>query len=864
VRENLYQVPFILDWVLRFFLGENDYLSISGDLNELFAYMKNKQGKTKAYLWIWFQVFKSIPGFISDSLYWRMSMFKNYLKVAFRNILRQRAYSLINIVGLALGIAICIVILLYVMTELNFDKYHKDKDRLFRVSQLEKSKNHTSIDPNTAPPLAPALAKDFPEVEAAARILPTASRLIEYKEKRFYEPGFSYIDQDLFKILSIPFIKGDPHNCLLRPQTVVISERIAEKYFGTESPLGKTILINSTEFEITGVAANPPVHTHFHYNLLAALKFKTELRHMKNWLWHVVYSYIKLKPGVDINRFEKKMSKIGDRYAKEKFNKMGYSYTFFLQSVPSLHLFPCPQAEMEPPGDPTQLYIFAAIGLLVLLIGCMNFVNLTTARSAKRAKEIGLRKVIGAQRQQLIRQFLYESMLLSGLAVILALILVYSFIPNINRLTGMEISASDLLKYHIPFMLIGLYLVVGIVSGVYPALFLSRFKSVRVLKEYHKARGGALFRKVLVVGQFSITIFLIIGAMVVNIQLDYMKNHHLGFNKQQKLIIPVRGRTDLSKNFEAIKSEYLNYHGISQASVSSNVPGEPVSMLFTKLLSQHDTKKQSMDYMFCDQDFLDQFQIPLLAGRDFQETDKNGAFIINEAAVKAFGWSSAQEALNQNMYSGTGRKGPIIGVVKNFNYEGLQKKITPLVMDMFPRQFSKINLTVNTTDITESIAFIKKKWQELFPANPFEYFFLDEYFGRQYVAEEKASHMITLFTFLGIFIASLGLFGLASFMTEQRTKEIGVRKVLGASVKSIIVLLTKEFSKWVIIANAAAWPLAYFVVERWLQNFAYRAQVGVWIFLLSGSLALFIALFTVSFKSIKAALANPVNALRYE
>jgi len=791
-------------------------------------------------------------------------MVKNYLKIAFRNISRYKGYSFINITGLAIGIACCIVILLYISTELSYDNYHLDKDRIFRVSQIEKTENHTSIDPATAPPLAPAIKADFPEVESAARIITRDPGLVTYKNKAFYEERIMYADQEIFDILTIPFLEGDKKSSLKRPDTMVISKRIAEKYFGTDSPIGKTIQLNNKELEVCGVVANPPRNTHLKYDLIVALKFQKEPSALSNWTWHGVYSYIKLAPNVDFISFEKKIRKIGDKYAKEKFDRMGYSYTFFLQPVPDLHLYPCPHDEPEPPGDPLRLFIFSAVGILILMIGCFNFMNLTTARSAKRAKEIGMRKVIGAKRIQLIRQFLSESFLISLFAVFLALIFVEITMPFVNSVTGMNFTSRDLVRHGMPIHIAGLLLVVGFGSGGYPALILSRFKPVTILKTQSRKNYGYTLRKILVVGQFTISIILIIATLAVIQQLGFMKNRYLGFDKEQKLVIPVRGNASIEKNYESVKSEFLKYHGILGASVSSQVPGQALGSWFTKLMGEEDEKSQSINYLFFDQDFISQFNIKMIAGRDFRKSDSRGGFIINKSAVTAFGWNSPEEAVKKQIRTGFEGKGPIIGVIRDFHYQGLQKTVAPLIMGMYPRTFKKIILSVNTTNLEESLAFIKKKWQELFPGNPFEYFFLDDDFNKQYRAEERMGKMIAAFSFLGLCIACLGLVGLASFSAENRTKEIGIRKVLGSSISGIVILLSKEFTKWVILANGIAWPIGYYAMNKWLKNFAFRTEIGIGIFFLSALAALAIALVAVSYQSIKAALANPVEALRYE
>ena len=791
-------------------------------------------------------------------------MLKNHLKAAIRNLLRQKVYSFINVIGLALGIAITIFILLYVVTELSYDNYHQYKERIYRVGQLEKTENHTSIDPVTAPPLAPALKRDFPEVQAAARVLSGRIRTVRYGEKIFTEERFMYADPELFNILTIPFVEGNKATALQRPGTIVLSQHIAKKYFGDVSPLGETIMVNQRPFEITGVAANSPRNTHLKYDLIASLKFEKEPKAFSHWMYHAAYSYIKLAPNIDVKAFEKKMSKIGDRYAKELFERSGYQYTFFLQPVRGLHLYPCPHSEPEPPGNPLLLIIFSLVGMMILVIACLNFINLSTARAWKRVKEVGIRKTIGARRSHLVRQFLGETFFMAAVAVLLALMLVELSLPFINNLTGLQFTRQNLVQHNVPVFLVGVLLMVTLFSGAYPAFYLSRFDPVAIFKNNIKTNRKSIFRKSLVVSQFVISIVLIIGTLVAYKQLVFMMDYNLGFESEQKLILPVRGRVSLEKNYESVKNEFLKHPGITHASASSQVPGERMVMLYTCLIGQVDEKKQSMIYIFFDQDFISQFKIQLAAGRIFRKGDEKSAFIINEAALEAFGWHSPRDALGNQVETGFGRKGEIIGVCKNFHYEGLQKEVAPLVADFFPRRFAKINLTVQGENLRDILSFTKKKWKELFPASPFEYYFLDESFKKQYHQEQLTSKLMAVFTILGIFIASLGLFGLASYTAEQSTKEIGIRKVFGASVLNVTGLLTKEFVKWVILANIPAWPIAYYATNQLLKNFAHRTSIGLEVFFISGLLALIIAVLTVSYQSIKAATANPIMALRYE
>ena len=864
--KNKSNPPRLVQWLMLKFIPHEERLYLQQAMLEVYNNLFTTRGRGVAGLWFLGQLVRSLPTLLFNSLYWSSLMFKNYLKITLRNLRKNKIYSFINIAGLASGFLCCMVIACFVSKELSFDKYHEHKNRIFRVSQFEETAHHTSTDPNTAPPLIPALKKDFAEVESGARIIPDGNRIVKRNDKIFYEKNFMYADQDLFDILTIPLTKGNKDNALIKPHTVVITERMAAKYFGNEDPLGKILNISETDFQVTGVVKDSPENTHLPYDLIAAFKFKRDYSEARYWMSHFVFSYIKIRDDADASAFETKMAKIGDRYAKDMFEKTGYTYSFFLQSVPDLHLYPCPHNEIEPPGNPIQLAILSAIGIFVLLIACMNFINLSTARSGKRAGEIGLRKVVGASRRQIISQFLGESMILSILAMALAVVAAQILLPIINQMTGIGIAFQDILQSHISLFLAGLVLLVGIGAGSYPSFLLSTFRPVQTLKRRAAKVQGIALRQILVVGQFSISIFLIIGTLTVVRQLDYMKNSNLGFDIEQKLVIPVREREYLSKNHETVKAEFLRHANILGASVSSTVPGQDLGMWLTKIKGQDDEKSQSIHYMHIDPDFIDQFHIPLVAGRNFSSnmtSDREEAFILNESSVYSLGWKTAEDALGKRIY-GSGHEGNIIGVTQDFHYKGLQREVGPLILDMNSNRFNLITISVNIRYLEETLAYVKLKWGELRPGVPIEFFFLDESFDRQYRSEEQMGKIGAAFTFLGLITACLGLFGLASFMTEQRTKEIGIRKVLGASVKGIVFNLTKDFSKWVLIGNVIAWPLGYFVMNRWLGNFAYHTKIEMWIFLLSALVALLIAVLTVSFQSIKAAIVNPVDSLRYE
>lgn len=792
-------------------------------------------------------------------------MFKNYLKIAFRNLLRNKAHSFINILGLAIGMTCCIVIFLYVSQELSFDHYHKDAGRIYRIPTVVKSGAEEKSFARGLTPLIPVLRKDFPEVETAARFhyWSTSNVKVEYDDQVFIENSLMVTEPELFRVFTIPFLLGDPASALDRPGAIVITKEIADKIFPTQNPLGKSLKVNGNEYEITGVVENAPENTHLRYDIMLSLKTVESELNMENWGWTGFYSYVKLAPHADPKAFENKIRKIAHTYIGDELDKLGIEFLLFLQPLRDIHLHSNLHREIKPPGNVMYVTIFSAVGLLILLVACINFINLATARSGARAKEIGVRKVMGAQRVQLINQFVWEFFCVTIIAFLVAILMLEFSLPYFNAFAGKHFTTSTLLQPAILTVLIGFVLFVGMAAGSYPALFLSRFKPVQVFQQFSQGgAAGSRVRKMLVVWQFAISIALIIGTILIYEQVGFMKNKNLGFDQNQKLILPVR----LGDNFETVKKEFLRYPGITGATASTNVPGRIDNSLVTKLVGDENKQGWTILYNFVDYDFISEYGLELIAGRAFQRdmaTDAAMAFVVNETAVSTFGFSTPEEALGKRLTRG-GESGPIIGVVKDFHIAGLQHQIPPHIMQLRTGDFPILTLTVRTENLSGTLDFVRKKWQERQLGSTFSYFFLDDDFNRQYGAEERMGTLFSVLTVLGIVIAVLGLFGLASFMAEQRTKEVGIRKVLGATVTNVTALLSKDFVKPVLFANLLAWPVAWVTMHEWLQNFAYRINIGWWVFALAGGLALVIAVLTVSAQAIKAAFANPVDSLRYE
>ena len=869
MREKKEIIPLVPDALLKLFLKEEEFREFSDDIFEVYRQLLQSGPKWKAKSWYLFRILESIPRIFVDILYWRFVMLKNYMKIALRNFRKHKGYTFLNISGFALGMACCLIIFLYVRHETSFDTYHKDVERIYRISQDIRTGTSNRLFAPVSPMVSPTLKADYPQVELSVRVLPTGSRLVKKEELVFYEDRFMYADKDVFEIFTIPFLRGSPQDALARPQTVVISQRIAQKYFPGKNPMGKTLEINREEFEITGVTVNSPKNTHLKYDFISSLETLADWSEMSNWYSTMFYTYLKVQPNVNIEEFSQQVSHVADKYVGEKLSTSGTTYFYFLQPLSSIHLQSKINYDIEPPGNLLYVKIFALVGLFIILIAGLNFINLATARAANRSKEVGLRKVVGAQRLQLIGQFLGESLLMALLSLGLALVLAWLVIPLLNNLIGISLSFAELLKPFVLIALIGGAGLLGLVAGFYPAFVLSAFKATTTLKGVKSGRSRSFnLRTILVIVQFTISVFLIIGTLMMSKQFNYMRNQDLGFEKDQKLVLPLRGGIDIEDNFETVKDVFSKHSSISGVTVSSSVPGRNLSSFSIRLVGEEDAKKQDMFHLHFDPDFVPNYGIEMVAGRQFikeLKTDFMGAFLINEAAVKAFGWATPEEALGKRLQTGYGgRINPIIGVTKNFHYRGLQTEVEPLVMEFLPWSFRCLTISMGTLNLKETISFVESQWKTLFPENPFESFFLDMDFNRQYRADEQAGSIFSVFTLLGLFIASLGLFGLASFMAETRAREIGIRKVLGASTPGLVLMMTKQFTKWVILANCTAWPIAYVFVNRWLKNFAYRSSMGIEIFVLAGAIALFIALLTISFQSIKAAMSNPVDTLKYE
>ena len=810
-------------------------------------------------------------------------MLKSYLTIAWRNLLRNKTFSLINIAGLAIGLGSFILIVLFVTDELSFDKYNEKADRIYRVdSDIRFGGSDLKLAVNSDM-MGATLKKDYPQVEQFVRFYNSSgSKMVKKGNEFINESRVCHADSTLFEVFTLPALYGDTKNALNEPNTVVITASTAKKYFGSTDVIGKTIETNennSTLYKVTAVIKDIPRNSHFNFNFFFSMD-NVEYG-WGNFLSHNFQTYILLKPGTDPREFEKNFSQVIDKYilpqakqfiqvnSMEDFKKSGNRLDYSLMPLKNIHLRSDRFPELGVNSSIQYVYIFSAVAIFILLIACINFMNLSTARSANRAKEVGIRKVLGTEKVSLIRQFLTESILMAFIAMILALILVALAINYFNSISGKELAATDLLSPKFLIFLLLTPFVVGILAGTYPAFFLSAFRPISVLKgKINQGFRKSYLRSGLVVFQFFTSIVLIVGTIVVFRQLRFIQNKKIGFNKDQVLVI--NGTGALGNNADAFKNEIAAMNGVTDASFGGFLPVSNSSRNDNTLSTDavmtektgFSTQVWSIDY-----DYISTLGMEMAEGRNFSREfgSDSTSIIINESAVKIAG---LVDPIGKKLYQPDGngsnlREYTIVGVVKNFNFESLRQNIGPLC---FVLGYNKWVTTfkVSPDNVQSLLKDIESKWKSMAPGMPFSYQFLDESFDNMYRAEQRIGKVAISFAVLAVFIACLGLFGLATYMAEQRTKEIGVRKVLGASVANVAVMLSKDFIKLVLVASLIAFPVAWWAMNKWLQDFAYRVDIGWWVFVVAGLSAVLIAVITVSYQAIKAALANPVESLRTE
>ncbi|MGD8780174.1 MAG: ABC transporter permease [Ignavibacteria bacterium] len=808
-------------------------------------------------------------------------MLSNFFKIAFRNILRNKIYSFINIAGFAIGLASCIIIMIYVSYELSYDKFHDKADKIYRVTVNGKLGDNEFNMASTPPPMAQILLDNYPEVINTVRLQPSENMLIRTgneNNENFIENDFIWADSSFFDFFTYKLILGENNNVLAEPHTVVLTKSAALKYFGRLDVIGTILEFEDfTPYKITGVCEDPPDNAHFRFDILASLK-SLDYDDADFWLGNPFNTYIMLAENSSATQLKEKLPELVNKYVGpqmqeaigstlEDFKNNGGYYRYGLQSLTDIHLNSNLQGEIETNGDILYIYIFSFIALFILAIACINFMNLSTARSMIRAKEVGVRKVLGSHVGQIIKQFLAESIIITTIAMLIAVGIAYLFLPYFNDIAGKEYSFLIFNEwYSIPAIFISI-LVVGFLAGIYPAVYLSSFQPVKVLKtSLTSVESGSSMRKVLVVFQFSVSIMLIIGTLVINDQLSYVQDKKLGWDKDHILVI--KRAWAVENNEEVIKNELLSNPNILTFTSSWAIPGRIYNGYLvwnpeTPRGTQHLISGMSVKY-----DFDKTYSVEVKEGRLFSKEflSDSLAVVLNETAVSLLGY---KDPVGKRLtFPGANEDEDfhlnIIGVVKDFHFESLHHKINPLLITLERQWPGFISMKINPVNVQETVAYANEVWAKYISDKPFEYFFADEDFARLYENEERTGRIFSSFSVLAIIIACLGLFGLATFITNQRKKEIGIRKTLGASIYSIVYLLSKQFSIWVILANLIAWPVAYYFMGQWLNNFEYRIDVNLLSFLIAAVLVFLIALITVAYQSIRAAMANPVDSIKYE
>lgn len=793
-------------------------------------------------------------------------MFKNYLKIAWRNLWRNKVFSAINVLGLTVGLTACFFIFLYVHFELSYDKFHSKGDRIYRVTcdvQTPSELIHGGITPW---PFGPNMQHDFPEVEAFARFS-KANLLVKKGNVSFQEERSLFADSSIFRVFDFKLLKGDPATALQNVNSVVLSSSAVKKYFGEADPIGQTVLLTGDMIPntVTGVIADMPENSQIKADMLVSMSSLLKLNPKLDESWgnFGAVTFLLLKPNVNPASLEAKFPDFIEQHNGNERRKAKMFYTVKLQPLEKIYLYSGAYSAYEK-GSITNVYIFSVVAIFILFIACINFINLTTARSVERAKEIGIRKVVGATKYELLRQFIGECVMLCLIAFVFTVVLFMLLLPTFNLLAGKTIATGLFANGWYVLILFVSAVVIGLLAGIYPALVLSSFKPASVLKgRFATGTRGVFLRKGLVVTQFAISIALIIGTIIVSLQMHYMHNKDLGFSKNQMLVIDTHG--DPAKN--ALKEAIAALPKVNSVSMASGVPGGETNGAYSEIVNkQGDMQVANLDLYDVDYDYLKQYDIKVVAGRGFSRdfgTDTTNAMMINEAAAKLFGYAKPEEAVGRG-FRQWGRQGVIIGVVKDFHFRSLQENIKPLTMRIEPQDCDMISVNVAPGDLSGTLAAIERKWRTLMPDRPFSYFFLDEFFDRQYRTEERFGKLFFNFALLAIIISCLGLLGLASYSAIQRTREIGIRKVMGASVADIVNLLSRDFLKLVLISFIIATPVAWYFMHKWLQVFAYRISIGWWVFAVAGIIALIIAIGTISYQALKAALADPVKSMRAE
>ncbi len=789
-------------------------------------------------------------------------MLQNLIKTAFRYIFKHFSYSLLNILGLTLGITSALFLIIYSANEISYDRYHEKADRIYRVSSkiTEPDDQFTWIVAQI--PFGPQVAQDYPEVEAYVRFIDMGRTLFRYEDKEFNEEKFYYVDSTLFDIFTYKVLKGEVKTALQEPNKIILTEKTAAKYFGDADPIGKTLITATRSYEVTGVIENVPFNSHFRFDGLAS---RSNLpKKIGSWGNFGVFTYLLFPENTDVKAFEKKMQGMYDAYMKPIFETLNIKIEYVLEPITRIHLYSKNAGEPEPTGSITFVYIFAVVALLLILIAAMNYMNLATARSAKRAREVGLRKVVGSGRVPIMLQFLSESIVFTLISLIISFILLVALLPKFNQLAGRSFDLHAIYSPPILLTVIGIIMVVGFIGGSYPAFFLSRFNPAIVLKgEITQGTAGGVFRKVLVVLQFTASVIMIICTLVVFRQLHYMKNMDQGFDQTNVISLQLNGA--ITRKYPLLKQALLKNADIRYVTSTNTAIGEGSGKVIFNVESDQGMVQKGVNFAVVDHDFIETMGIKIKEGRDFSQdmpSDTLYAVVVNEAFANRMAW---KEPLGKKVELGDSSilRARVIGVMKDYHQTGMYNEVESLML-IYREINNVIYVKLSGKNTQETLKFIETTWKDLFPDQPYSYTYLTDRFKGQFEADEKRGLIFTLFTLLAIFIACLGLFGLASYMVEQRTKEIGIRKVFGAGESAILTLISKDFLTLVGIGIILAVPIAWYFMHNWLKNYIYRIHIGIALVALAALLTIIITFITISYKAYQASIMNPANSIKTE
>ena len=876
MNKHQHKIPFLLRVALFFVLPYNDLINLSGDFEELYYNKRSVDGRVMAFLWLIWQILISAPGFVFNKFYWGITMLKNYLLTTLRNIKKQKLNNSLNVFGLAIALASCLIIYTHIGNELSYENSFPKADRIYRFDIDAVYGDATRFWTNSPIPMGQTLKDEFPEVEDFVRIFESMGTVVfKYESptngiKSFEEKNGIYADGSIASMFDLNFISGDPSTTLTNSASVVMSESMAHRYFGSENPVGKSVydIANGYPLLVTGVMKDLPQNTHLKYDFIVSINTWFDLLRkygfgdgMTSHSWKAVCTYVLLKDNHSISRLRDKMPGFVKQWHAAQPQRQE---TFLFMPIKDIHLYSHRENDPITNSDISYIYIFSIIGIFILLIAVVNFINISLAQAFKRFKEVGVRKAIGAQKKQIFSQFIGESFALTLFATIFAVIIAALFLPVYNNLSGNNLQLSQLFAGSILPLILLLMLFISLAAGFYPATFISRFPAVSTIANFKNPKSSiSLVRKGLVIVQFVISVFMILATLTVYQQLQFLQNRDLGFNKTGLIAVNIFGDfRDREKNLsETFKERLLQYSNITDVTFAAQIPGEPLSIEHLIPQGRDQSELPTVRLLTVDEDYLKTMQINMIAGQDFRNYSGNEKhFILNEAAVKIL---DIKDPVGFPCSSYRGQ-GEIAGVIKDFNFESLHNLVEPLVLEYRKGAENYLIMRCTSKNVSDVLKYAETEFKKIAPDHLFNYSFISDDLNKLYSMETNLGEVFQAFAFLSILISCLGLFGLSVYTAELKIKEIGIRKVLGASVSNITSLLSKEFILWVTIANIIAWPTAYYFMNRWLDGFAYRIDLGIGIFIIGGVLSLLIAFFTVSYQSIKAATANPVKSLRTE